>query len=518
MFLLTELPIFCFRVSPALEEDKAILEDEIGKYREDVKMLEEALNVLEAQATDYKKDLMTLKSKEERLINSVRSEKDKFNKELNSLRQEMSTLRVEKRRFQRDISVSRADKSNTERAYNALKTQKDSLQDDVSSYKQEEKRLHREISTLKSEKAKLERDVNGLKTENMKLKSELVHADKIKCDLKRLQKNEEKISSMFNVEKDKIVDSLTGFKEKFTRLELNLNKVYTEKDKLAKQLKRFENHNSRSYECESNLNSQRSQSQPAKATTPDKVGIKNLKTAASVQGALARRSVHSGEVSEVEGKVLDLQRRLAFFMAEKEDIQKELITTRERNCKLTDELKFLEDDTSKIQTLLSTLADEKQNLESRLSKASESKALLEKERDELKDVVTMSQEITTQLQEQLDEVTEQNRILEVDHVTLQESVKTLQTEAVVLSNENKYIKMEFEKVEDDLKSTRSIVTDMNERISDLKTKVKLAGENEDLLQDKVRRYFHGVYSVSSFWIISQTGDFLNQTFSQLDIP
>ncbi|XP_066935661.1 kinesin-like protein KIF15 isoform X3 [Clytia hemisphaerica] len=463
----------------ALEEDKAYLEDEIGKYREDVKMLEEALSTLEAQAADYKKDIVALKNKEDRLIVSIRNEKDKFNKELNSLRQEMSTLRVERRRTQREISVSRADKSNTERAYNALKSQKDSLQDDVVSYKQEEKRLQREISSLKNDKAKLERDVNNLKSENIKLKNELQHVDKMKCDLKMLQKNEDRIASMFSIEKDRLVENLVHFKEKYNRMELDFNKICTEKDKLVKQLKRFENKHD-----ESENSARRSQSQPTKASTPDN-RTKNLKSAASMHGMLARRSVHSGEVSEVEGKVLDLQRRLAFFMAEKEDIQKELITTRERNTKLTDELKFLEDDTSKIQTLLSTLADEKSSLETKLNKASESRAILEKERDELKGVVTMAHKFTTELQHQLDSVTEQNRVLEVDHATLKESVNVLQNEAVILTNENKHIRMEFEKVDGDLNSTRSMVEEMNTKITDLKKKVKNANDNEFLLHDKL---------------------------------
>ena len=91
----------------------------------------------------------------------------------------------------------------------------------------------------------------------------------------------------------------------------------------------------------------------------------------------------------------------------------------------------------------------------------------------------------TDLQSQLDNVSEKNRILEVDHVTLKESVKVLQNEAVLLNNENKYIRMEFEKVDSDLKCTRDLVEEMNGKITGLKTKVKNANDNEFLLQDKV---------------------------------
>ena len=326
----------------ALEEDKALLEEELTKYRDDVRMLEEALSVLEAQATDYKQEILSLKRKEDRLVENVRTEKEKFAKEINALKQEISGLRVERRRFQRDISVSRADKSNTERAYNALKTQRDSLQTDVTSLRQEEKRYMREIANMKSEKSKLEREVQNLKSENIRLKGELVHADKIKTDIRILQKNEEKIASLFNLEKDKLFDELSSFKDKFTRLENDFNKIITEKDKLSKQLKRYSQTVSDTRDSTSAI--RRTQSQPQsvqKGNSPDSTKAKR-KNVVSEPGALVRRSIHEGQVSEMEGKVLDLQRRLAFFMAEKEDIQKELITSRERNDKLTTELHALE--------------------------------------------------------------------------------------------------------------------------------------------------------------------------------
>ncbi|XP_057306892.1 kinesin-like protein KIF15 isoform X3 [Hydractinia symbiolongicarpus] len=462
----------------ALEEDKTILEVELLKYRDDVKMLEEAVSMLEAQSKDYKQDIVSLKTKEERLLASVRVEKEKFNKEVNTLRQEMSTLRVERRRFQRDISISRSDKSNTERAYNALKIQKDSLQDDLSSYKQEEKRLQREIMLLKSDRTKLEREVNSLKNDNIKLKQQIAQADKVKMNFKLLQKNEEKILSMFNLEKDKLIESLCAFKEKYNRMEQDFSKICAEKEKLSKQLKRYEESTS------SASTVRRSQSQPTsdmKVLTPEK----RLKASSSVQGALVRRSVHSGEVSEVEGKVLDLQRRLAFFMAEKEDTQKEIITTRERNAKLTSEIKCLEDDTAKIQVLLSTLTKEKELLASELSQNTTSRQLLIKERDELKQVVDSAQEVTTQLRNQLDKVSEQNRILEVDQMTIKESVKLLQSESVVLAAENQHIKTEFETVDRELTATRSVVQNLNSKLGEMNKKLKEAGEKENTLIKQV---------------------------------
>ena len=99
---------------------------------------------------------------------------------------------------------------------------------------------------------------------------------------------------------------------------------------------------------------------------------------------------------------------------------------------------------------------------------------------------TNDKHTTTELQQQLDNVTEQNRVLEVDHATLKESVSVLQNEAVILTNENKHIRMEFEKVDGDLNSTRSMVEEMNTKITELKKKVKNANDNEFLLQDKVR--------------------------------
>lgn len=461
-----------------MEEDKTILEVELLKYRDDVKMLEEAVSMLEAQSKDYKQDIVSLKTKEERLLASVRVEKEKFNKEVNTLRQEMSTLRVERRRFQRDISISRSDKSNTERAYNALKIQKDSLQDDLSSYKQEEKRLQREIMLLKSDRTKLEREVNSLKNDNMKLKQQIAQADKVKMNFKLLQKNEEKILSMFNLEKDKLIESLCAFKEKYNRMEQDFSKICAEKEKLSKQLKRYEESTS------SASTVRRSQSQPTsdmKVLTPEK----RLKASSSVQGALVRRSVHSGEVSEVEGKVLDLQRRLAFFMAEKEDTQKEIITTRERNAKLTSEIKCLEDDTAKIQVLLSTLTKEKELLASELSQNTTSSQLLMKERDELKQVVDSAQQVTTQLRNQLDKVSEQNRILEVDQMTIKESVKLLQSESVVLAAENQHIKTEFETVDRELTATRSVVQNLNSKLGEMNKKLEEAGEKENTLIKQV---------------------------------
>ena len=479
-----------------MEEDKAILEDEILKYRDDVRMLEETVSVLETQATDYKQDILALKAKEDKLIANVRSEKDKFNKEMNHLRQELSSLRVEKRRFQRDISVSRADKSNTERAYNALKVQKDSLQGDVINYKQEEKRLQREITNLKNDRAKLEREVNTLKSENMKLKQDIILADRLKLDLKMLQRNEEKITSMFNFQKDRLVEQLASFKDKFSKMENDLNKFCLEKDKLTKQLKRYEQNTDRI----SGSTVRRSQSQPTKvSSTPEKGKIKS---SASVQGALVRRSVHSGEVSEVEVKVLDLQRRLTLFMAEKDDIQKELTITKERNAKLTQELKSLEADTSSIQNLLTTLADEKESLQSKLNLAAETKEMIVKERDELKATVESAQKISDTLRSQVEELREKNRMLEVDHLTVRESLLVLQNETTILTSENKHIKLEFGKIDNELRSTKTLVGALRERLDDLKTKLKEAAVKEDNFKEMViTLVFHHVHLFGDSYLI-----------------
>ncbi|XP_047128724.1 centromere-associated protein E isoform X3 [Hydra vulgaris] len=462
----------------ALEEDKAFLEEELGKYREDVRMLEEAVSVLEAQASDYKHDIDNLKAKEERLLSCVRSEKEKFAKEINALRQEMSSLRVERRRFQRDISLAKADKSNTERAYTALKGQKESIQEDIASYKQVEKHLQRELAALKSERLKLEREVNNLKTENVKLKQDIVLADKMKSEINILHKNEEKILQMFNFEKDKFIEQLAMFKEKFDELEVNFIKVSTEKERLLKQLNQFENN-----EHHEACIARRTQSQPtsvaSNSSTPDK--LKPF----SMHGALLRRSIHSGEVSEIEGRVLDLQRRLAFFMAEKEDIQKELITSRERNAKLTSEVRVLEEDTSKFQTLISVLSDEKMAIETRLTELIKSKEVIEQEKELLESTVEVAKNAREKLQIELNNVLEKNQLLEMDQLTINESLRILQKETVVLTAENKHIKQEFEKLDGDLKTTRLVVEDLNKNIANLKEKVLKAQTGEESIKEKL---------------------------------
>ena len=89
---------------------------------------------------------------------------------------------------------------------------------------QEEKRLQREITLHKSDRAKLEREACTLKNENTKLKQDLSQADKLKVELKLLQKNEEKISGVFKVEKERLYENLHSFKEKYDRMEADFSK------------------------------------------------------------------------------------------------------------------------------------------------------------------------------------------------------------------------------------------------------------------------------------------------------
>ena len=71
LLLLEILNFLCYSFT-ALEEEKALLDGELLKYQEDVKIIEEAMNMLESQATDYKQEIISLKSKEEKLMATLR--------------------------------------------------------------------------------------------------------------------------------------------------------------------------------------------------------------------------------------------------------------------------------------------------------------------------------------------------------------------------------------------------------------------------------------------------------------
>ena len=53
---------------------------------------------------------------------------------------------------------------------------------------------------------------------------DLLQADKLKVELKLLQKNEEKIAGIFKVEKERLNENLVAFKEKFDRMETEFTK------------------------------------------------------------------------------------------------------------------------------------------------------------------------------------------------------------------------------------------------------------------------------------------------------
>ncbi|XP_065071824.1 centromere-associated protein E-like isoform X2 [Rhopilema esculentum] len=457
----------------ALEEDKAELEDELSKYREDVRMLEEALDILQREAEDYKTEINNLRSKEEKLVNVIKQEKDRFNKELSAMKQEISSLRVEKRRFQRDISVSKADRSNTERAYNSLKNQKDALQGDISTMRQEEKRLHRELAALRNDKSRLEREVSSLKVENSRLKTELVSAEKLKMDVRVLQKNEEKLTTTFKQDREKLVEEMNQLKDKYGKLESEFNQLQIEKNKIWLQVKQYEHSpdGRKSSSALRRVNHPHSRS----CSSPDKK-LKSLSV---------NRPSSFGSVTEIEGKVLDLQRRLAFFMAEKEDMQKELIVSRENNKKLNEELRTLEQDTSHIQGLLGSLAEEKNSLLKRIEENEEVRKLLESEREQLRKAVQTSKEINSKLQIRVDEICERNRVVECDRVTLEQSVKKLQGEACVLNAENKHVRNELEKVEGELTETRKKIGSLSEDYKTINQKLTESESNEKEAKNQV---------------------------------
>ena len=459
----------------ALEDDKAEMEDELSKYREDVKMLEEALDVLQKEADDYKTEIGNLKSKEDKLVNVIKQEKERFAKELSAMKQEISSLRVEKRRFQRDISVSKADRSNTERAYNSLKNQKDALQGDISSMRQEEKRLHRELAALRSDKAKLEREVSSLKIENSRLKTELAVAEKLKADVRMMQKNEEKMANSFKQGREKLAEEMIQLKDKYGKLESEFNQLQIEKDKIWMQLKQFEE-SSEKGTTEGRKSSKRVSHLSARSSlTPDK----------KTKAVVAHRPSSFGSVTEVEGKVLDLQRRLAFFMAEKEDMQKEIIVSRENNKKLNQELRTLEQDTSHIQGLLSSLSEEKVNLLKRIEENNEVRKLLESERERLRQAVKTSKEINSKLQVRVDEMCERNRVVECDRKVLELSMKKLQGEACILSVENKHVRKELEKVEGELAETKTKMLSLSEDYQTINHKLAESQSSEKASKKQV---------------------------------
>lgn len=459
----------------ALEEDKAELEDELSKYREDVKMLEEALDILQKEADDYKAEISNLKCKEEKLLNVIRQEKERFNKELSAMKQEISSLRVEKRRFQRDISVSKADRSNTERAYTSLKNQKDALQGDIAGMRQEEKRLHRELAALRNDKAKLEREVSSLKLENNRLKTELASAEKLKVDIRMLQKNEEKMSTSFKQGREKLAEEMIQLKDKYGKLESEFNQLQIEKDKIWMQLKQYEQ------ASDGNGGDGRKSSRRVSHPHARSGSISDRKSKTLINN----RPSSFGSVTEVEGKVLDLQRRLAFFMAEKEDMQKEIIVSRENNKKLNEELRTLEQDTSHIQELLASLSEEKNSLLKRIEENNEVRKLLECEREQLRKAVETSKEINSKLQIRIDEISERNRIVECDRITLEQCMKKLQGESCVLSVENKHIRGELEKVEGDLVETTKKLVSLSEDYKTINNRLTETKNNEKEAKEQV---------------------------------
>ena len=459
----------------ALEEDKAELEDELSRYREDVKMLEEALDILQKEANDYKTEISNLKCKEDKLANIIRQEKERFNKELSAMKQEISSLRVEKRRFQRDISVSKADRSNTERAYNSLKNQKDALQGDISSMRQEEKRIHRELAALRNDKAKLEREVSSLKVENSRLKTELASAEKLKVDIRILQKNEEKMANSFKQGREKLAEEVTELKDKYGKLESEFCQIQIEKDKLWMRLKQYEE--SSDEKGIDGRKSARRVSHPHSRCCS--ISDKKSKTLVS------NRPSSFGSVTEIEGKVLDLQRRLAFFMAEKEDMQKEIIVSRENNKKLNQELRTLEQDTSHIQGLLASLSEEKNSLLKRIEENNEVRKLLESEREQLRKAVETSKEINSKLQIRVDEISERNRVIECDRISLEQCMKKLQGEACVLAVENKHVRHELERVEGDLVETKKKLVSLNEDYKTINKRLTESESNEKEAKEHV---------------------------------
>ena len=93
-------------------------------------------------------------------------------------------------------------------------------------------------------------------------------------------------------------------------------------------------------------------------------------------------------------------------------------------------------------------------------------------------------------------------MLEVDHLTVRESLLVLQNETTILTSENKHIKLEFGKIDNELRSTKTLVGALRERLDDLKTKLKEAAVKEDNFKEMViTLVFHHVHLFGDSYLI-----------------